>query len=109
MTTVQTITSEGIFYGLPTFPDHDGKKYSAIVTGANGITGAHMVQHLAKFPERWESIYALSRKVPTSTQSHVKTISLDFLNSTPDQIAKVLKDNSVKAYVLEASLTEVVL
>ena len=103
MTTARTVLSEGIFHGLATFPDHDGKKYSAVVTGANGITGTYLVQHLAKHPERWETIYALSRKVPTWTHSHVKNISLNFLNSTPDEISKILYKNKVKAYMIELS------
>jgi len=42
----QTVFSEGIFHGLPTFPDQDGKKYTAIVTGANGISGSEIVDVL---------------------------------------------------------------
>ena len=99
--TTQTVISKGIFHGLPTFPEHDGKRYSAIVTGANGITGQYMVAHLAAHPERWETIYALSRKAPVSTHPHVKNIAVDFLNNTPEQIANVLRENHVKALVSE--------
>lgn len=41
---VQTICSKGIFHGLPVFPD-DVEGLTAIVTGANGISGTHMVGH----------------------------------------------------------------
>jgi hypothetical protein len=39
----QTVFLKGIFHGLPTFPQHNGKKLTAIVTGANGISGSTMV------------------------------------------------------------------
>ena len=64
--TTQAILSNGIFYGLPTFPDYNGKKYSAIITRANGILGAHMVRVLAESPQCWEAIYALSRRPPNT-------------------------------------------
>jgi hypothetical protein len=88
----QTVVSKGIFHGLPTFPHADGNKYSAIVTGANGITGAHVVRVLAENPERWETVYALSRKRPAtpSTASNVKHIELDFL-APAEVVAEQLK------------------
>ena len=93
----QTVFCNGIFHGLPTFPDHDGKKYSAIITGANSITGAHMVRVLAESPQRWETIYALSRKPPnTEVAPNVKNLAIDFLTS-PDEVAKILKENNVQA------------
>lgn len=93
----QTVLSKGIFHALPTFPEHDGKQYTAIVTGANGISGAHILSVLAETPSRWSKIYAFSRKVPTKpVADHVTHLAVDFLNS-PEEIAKVLKDNRVKA------------
>ena len=95
--TTQTIFSNCIFHGLLTFPDHDGKKYSAIITGANGITGAHMVRVLAESPQHWEAMYASSRKPPnTEVAPSVKNLAIDFLTS-PDEIARILKKNNVKA------------
>lgn len=42
MSQVSQIQSKGIYRGLPTFPDtHEG--YTAVVAGANGISGHHMV------------------------------------------------------------------
>jgi len=84
-------------YNLPTFPQHDGKKYTAIVTGANGITGSAIVEVLASSP-RWSTVYALSRKPPTSTRPNVKNIAADFLAS-PEELAAILKKEGVKAYV----------
>jgi hypothetical protein len=95
--TTQTIYSEGIFHGLPTFPSHDGKKYTAIVTGANGISGSEIVNVLADVPERWETIYAMSRRPPQSTNPRVKPIAADFLSSTPEELAALFKKEGVKA------------
>jgi nucleoside-diphosphate-sugar epimerase len=94
----QTVFSDGIFHGLPTFPDHDGKTYTAIVTGANGLTGAHIVQQLAASPQRWTRIYALSRKAPhvQHKNDRITFVSVDFLEE-PGKIAEVLKANKVKA------------
>lgn len=96
--TTSTVQTKGIYHHLPTFPAHDGKKYSAIVTGANGISGSAIVDVLAENPERWETIYAVSRRPPVSTQAHVKGIAADFL-SPPEDIAEILKKEGVKALV----------
>ncbi|TVY45409.1 Short chain dehydrogenase [Lachnellula subtilissima] len=94
--TTLTVQTKGIYHHLPTFPAHDGKKYSAIVTGANGISGSAIVDVLAGNPERWETIYAISRRPPVSTQPHVKAIAADFLSS-PEDIAELLRKEGVKA------------
>lgn len=93
----QTVYSEGIFHGLPTFPSHDGKKYTAIVTGANGISGSEIVNRLASAPERWETIYALSRRSPKNSNPRVKSISADFLASTPEELAAIFKKEGIQA------------
>jgi nucleoside-diphosphate-sugar epimerase len=94
----QTVVSKGIYHGLPTFPDHDGKKLRAIVTGANGISGSAMVKVLSEAPERWEKIYALSRRPPTGKlPPHVEHIAVDFLESNPEEIANILKAKGVEA------------
>ncbi|PON27728.1 hypothetical protein TGAM01_v203495 [Trichoderma gamsii] len=88
-----SVFSKEEFYGLPTFPEAEGKKYSAIVTGANGITGSHMLRVLAEAPERWGTIYALSRRPPTSfIDGNIKYLSVDFLEK-PEEIAKTLKEH----------------
>jgi hypothetical protein len=93
----QTTYSEGILYGLPTFPAHEGKKYTAIVTGSNGISGSEIVSALAASPERWETIYSMSRKPPKSSNPHVKPIAADFLNSTPEELAALFEKQGVIA------------
>jgi hypothetical protein len=94
---VQTTYSEGLFHGLPTFPGHDGKKYTAIVTGANVITGSVIVDVLAAAPERWETVYAMSRKPPQSKNPRVKAIAADFLQSSPEELAAIFEKEDVKA------------
>ena len=92
-----TVEDRDQFYSLPTFPEHDGKKYTAIVTGANGISGAYISQVLAESPQRWETVYALSRRPPTAALGdNIKPLSVDFL-SAPDEIAATLINNHIKA------------
>ena len=94
----QTIISKGIFHGLPTFPNHEGKELRVIVTGANGISGSAMVKVLSEAPERWDKIYALSRRPPTGKlPSNVEHIAVDFLESSPVEIAQTLKGKGVEA------------
>jgi nucleoside-diphosphate-sugar epimerase len=94
--TFTVIQKKGIFHNLPTFPQHDGKKYTAIVTGANGISGSAIVDVLAESPERWSTIYAMSRRPPASNKSNVKTIAADFLKS-PEELAELFVKEGVKA------------
>ena len=92
-----SVFSDGLFHGLPSLQQFDGKKLSIIVTGANGISGSEVVSLLAKVPDRWETIYALSRKPPVSTDNHVVPIAVDFLSSTPSEIAAIFREHGVKA------------
>lgn len=94
----QTVVSKGIYHGLPTFPDYEGKKLRAIVTGANGISGSAMIKVLSEAPGRWEKIYALSRRPPTGKlPPQVEHIAIDFLESGPQEIANILNAKGVKA------------
>lgn len=94
----QTVVSRGIFHGLPTFPEYDGKKLSIIVTGANGISGSAMLKVLSEAPERWDKVYALSRRPATyPANSNIVSIAVDFLDNAPEAIARVLKEHNVKA------------
>ena len=97
----QVIQSKGKYLGLPTFPS-SLKNLRAIVAGANGISGQHMLRALSEEPERWSRIYALSRRPPLEAASLgpiVKHLAVDFL-STPEEIAKTLQEENVQAYVL---------
>ncbi|KAB2572423.1 putative nad dependent epimerase dehydratase family protein [Lasiodiplodia theobromae] len=110
MANIQQIQSKGIYHGLPVFSDAaDKKDLTAIVTGANGISGQHMLRVLAQSPQRWSKIYCLSRRPPTIPDGlpQVEFISVDFLKS-PDFIAKLLKSHRVRAdYVFFYSYIQV--
>lgn len=43
---------------------------------------------LAKSPEKWETIYAVSRRPPASTRSNAKGITADFLGCTPEELLR---------------------
>jgi len=92
-----TVQNKDIFHSLPTFPEHDGKKFTAIVTGANGLSGSHIVDVLAEAPERWSTIYAMSRRAPASTRSNVKNIAADFMAGNPEELAELFKAHGVTA------------
>lgn len=98
------LCSRGIYRNLPTF-DPSIKNLSAIVTGANGISGFHTIRALLQSPHRWSSIYALSRRpppenmlalLPKDQRSRLKHIACDFLSS-PETIAKALKTANASA------------
>lgn len=95
---MQQVQSKGIYHGLPVYSD-DVKDLVALVTGANGISGYHMVKVLAAAPQRWKKIYCLSRRPPPDYfftdlgdgASRVEHVSVDFL-SDPQNIGKKLKE-----------------
>ena len=98
------LVNKGIFHNLPTFSP-DIKGLTAIVTGANGISGFHTLRVLLESPERWIKIWAASRRPPPKDmmallteeeRSRVEHVAVDFLN-TPEEIAKQLTSKSVKA------------
>lgn len=85
-----------VYHGLPSFsPNLTGQ--TAIVTGANGISGQYMLRVLLKSPERWKKIYALSRRGPTGIDSpRVEHVSIDLLAGV-DHIASELARRNVAA------------
>ena len=94
-----TVINKGIYYNLPTFPQHHDKKYTAIVTGTNGITGSALVDVLAASPERWSTIYAMSRRPASRTEANVESLAVDFL-TRPKELAATFQKEGVKAYVI---------
>ncbi|OAL38093.1 hypothetical protein AYO20_02545 [Fonsecaea nubica] len=93
---VQQVYSRGIYHGLPTFP-HDVKDLTAIVTGANGISGNYMLRVLSQAPQRWKRIICLSRRPPLlagGLPQNAEHIAVDFLK-TPEEIAAVLRSHGV--------------
>lgn len=98
------LQNKGIFKNLPSFSP-DIKGLTAIVTGANGISGFHTMRVLLESPERWKKVWAASRRPPPKEmmnlltqdqRSRVEHIALDFL-SKPEDIAKQLQDKGVQA------------
>jgi 5,10-methylene-tetrahydrofolate dehydrogenase/methenyl tetrahydrofolate cyclohydrolase len=90
------IHSKGIFRGLPDIPSHlSGLR--AIVVGASGTSGQPMVDVLSSNPERWEKVYALSRRPPkTKKDSNVEHVPMDLLYE-PDKIVAILREYRVQA------------
>lgn len=91
------VQQKGIYRNLPVF-DPSIKGLTAIVTGANGISGFHTMRVLLQSPERWSKVYALSRRpppkemmalLPESQRARVEHIAVDFLNE-PSTIAEAL-------------------
>ncbi|KAF9694408.1 hypothetical protein EKO04_007690 [Ascochyta lentis] len=109
MSNQQIVQSKGIYHGLPVYPS-SVTGLTAIITGANGISGNYMLRVLAQAPERWTKIYCLSRRppaIPDGLPAQAEHIALDFLKQ-PEEIAKILKDKGVKAdYVFFYSYVQV--
>jgi hypothetical protein len=98
MANQQTVKSNGIYHGLPVYPS-SLKGLTAIITGANGISGNYMLRVLAQDPERWSKIYCLSRRppaIPTGLPKNAEHIALDFLKDS-EEISAVLKEKGVNA------------
>jgi len=93
-----------IYHGLPNF-DPTIKGLTAIITGANGISGFYTMRALLDSPERWSKIYALSRRPPPEDMMNLLTkdqrlrvqhVACDFLQS-PSTIASAMKAAKVTA------------
>lgn len=93
-----------IYRNLPTF-DPKITGLTAIVTGANGISGFYTMRALLDSPNRWTKIYALSRRPPSKEmmnlltveqQSRVQHVACDFLQSA-STIAQAMKNGGVTA------------
>jgi hypothetical protein len=97
MTTQQTVQTRGIYHGLPVYPS-SLKNLTAIITGANGISGNYMLRVLGQNPSRWAKIYCLSRRpppIPQGLPGNAEHIALDFLTDK-EEIAGVLREKGVK-------------
>jgi 5,10-methylene-tetrahydrofolate dehydrogenase/methenyl tetrahydrofolate cyclohydrolase len=90
------VRSEGIFHGLPVLAD-DLLGQRAMVVGASGQSGQPMVDVLGSNPQRWEKVYALSRRPPTTSKaSNAEHVPVDLL-WTPDKISAALLKHQVQA------------
>jgi len=86
------VENDGIYRGVPVY-DSSYHGNTAIVAGANGISGAHMLRAMARHPNIWSHVYALSRRPPQMSFlqkfSQVSHHSIDLL-TTPEQVARDL-------------------
>jgi nucleoside-diphosphate-sugar epimerase len=93
-----TVYSSGPYHGLPV-PPGSAKNLTAIVAGANGISGQHLLSVLLSHPDVWTKIYALSRSAPPknspAADKRVTHVPVDFL-SGKDAIAQKLADAGVQ-------------
>ena len=96
---VQRVYSKSIYHVLPDLSSA-GKGLTAVVTGANGISGAHMVKALGESPDRWSKVYALSRRPPSgSWPKTVEHVPVDFLES-PKRISEILQEKNIKPHYI---------
>lgn len=90
------VHSSGIFNGLPELPSHH-TGLRAIVVGASGTSGQPLVDVLSASPQRWEKVYAMSRRPPLAKKgSNVEHVPMDLLQE-PAQIAETLRKHHVQA------------
>lgn len=95
---IQSVHSNGIYHGLPVIDD-DHKGLRAIVVGASGMSGQTMIDVLAQNPQRWETVYALSRRAPklsADARSNVVHVPFDLLRE-PTELAAQMKEHGVTA------------
>ncbi|KAH8748265.1 NAD dependent epimerase/dehydratase [Diaporthe sp. PMI_573] len=94
----------GIYRNLPTY-NKSVTGLRAIITGANGISGFNTMRALLDSPQRWEKIYALSRRSPEpdmmdmlspEARSRITFVACDFTED-PASIAKTLQAAGVSA------------
>ncbi|RDW63746.1 hypothetical protein BP6252_11291 [Coleophoma cylindrospora] len=95
------LRNRGIYKNLPVF-DPSVKGLTAMVTGANGISGFNTMRVLLESPERWSKVYAVSRRppppemmslLPPDQLARVEHVACDFLESS-ESIAKTLTSSS---------------
>ncbi len=100
------VHSDGIFHGLPVFPDTT-TGLRAMVVGASGQSGQPMIDVLRANPQRWEKIYALSRRSPKlPNSSNVEHLPVDLLWE-PDKISSLLREHGVQVSVPLANRTTI--
>lgn len=102
MSDIQVVRSKGIYHGLPVYEgtEIDNAGLTALVAGANGISGYHMVKVLSAAPAgRWKRIYCLSRRSPPEYffeelgkegPARVTHVAVDFLDE-PGEIAEKMR------------------
>jgi nucleoside-diphosphate-sugar epimerase len=98
------LRNNGIYHNLPQF-DPSLQGLTAIITGANGISGFGTLRALLDSPQRWSKIYTISRSplpaemaslLDPNVLSKVEFVSCDFLSGT-SSIVSALKGAKVDA------------
>lgn len=98
------LRQSGIYHNLPDF-DPSIKGLSAVICGANGISGSNAIRALLDASHRWTYIYTLARRplsdkqlslIPKDLHNRIKHVSIDLSASSKD-VAKQLKDAGVRA------------
>lgn len=96
------LRQSGVYRNLPTF-DPSIKNLRATICGANGISGFNTLRSLLESPDRWSTIYTLSRSPLSERQlslidprlhSHIKQVKVD-LNLPGNEIAQILQEAGV--------------
>lgn len=97
------LRNSGIYRNLPTFSPAL-KDLKALICGGTGISGFHALRALLDTPERWSTVYILSRSaLPDSMaalltqdqRDRIQYVSVD-LQSNSDAIAAKLKQAQVQ-------------
>ncbi|KAH6952255.1 hypothetical protein DER45DRAFT_511742 [Fusarium avenaceum] len=100
----QPLRQIGIYRNLPTF-DPNIRGLKAIICGANGISGFNTLRALLDSPDRWSSIFTLSRSglsdeqwglIEPDLRSRVRHVPVN-LSSSPQDIGATLKEHNVSA------------
>lgn len=98
------LRDNGIYRNLPQF-DPSLSNLTAVITGANGISGFGLLRALLDSPTRWSKIYTISRKpvplemlrlVDQSLLGRIQHVPCDFLSDSTS-IAEAMKKFNVTA------------
>jgi hypothetical protein len=79
--------------------DSSLKGKTAILAGANGISGTHMLRAMSRHPDIWSRVYALSMRPPMMTlpgkfSKNVEHVAVDLLTS-PEEVGRELKGKGI--------------
>lgn len=104
MVSASSLRQHGIYRNLPPL-DEAAQGLTAVITGANGISGFNTMRALLDSPKRWKTIFSLSRRPPPEDmmallspeeRSRITVVTCDFLDD-PASIAENLKAAGVQA------------
>lgn len=91
------LVDNGIYHSLPQFSP-SVTSLTAIITGANGISGFGTLRCLLEHPKRWSKIYVISRRslpkellklLPPDANSRIQHIAIDLQTGAEDIASKL--------------------